>query len=102
MFAIKFQTTDCPSTDGTLISREGQWHWIVNEPDGWVWGTSISAHGDRVAGDVKTFTTKEAALEGQARWKKDYHPWYGKPNGVYEIVELEPTFQTTQTGWKIK
>lgn len=102
MYGVRFQTTDCPSTNGVLISRNGEWHWITREPEGWVWATSCSASTDRVAGDVKTFKTREAAEAATRRWEKEYHPWHGKPNGIYEIVELEPIHMTVHTGWKRK
>lgn len=101
-FAVKFQTTDCPSSNGVLVSRDGEWRWIVREPEGWVWATSQGGADQGVAGDVKTWQTREAAERATLRWEKEYHPWYGKPNGIYEVVELAPTYRTTQTGWKIK
>ncbi len=102
MYAVKFQTTDCPSMDGYLVSRNGDWHWIINEPEGWVWATSSTASSQGVNADVKVFATRNEAVDACDVWKESYHPWYGKPNGIYEIVELEPTYSTKQTGWKVK
>jgi len=106
MYAVKFQTKQCKSTTGYSVSHEGQWHWIVREPEGWVWATSQSAAFDSkgicLAGDAKIFKTHEEAEKAIKRWEKEYHPWYGEPNGVYEIVKVKPIYITVLQGYELE
>lgn len=99
-YAIRYQTAECRSADGTRITQFGQWHWIINEPDGWVWASSMSDLTGALNQGVKVFKTKEAAEKACKTWEKEFHPWYGKPNGVYEIVKIEPIMVTIQQGWR--
>lgn len=101
MYGIMFQTKDCKSSTGTLVSKEGQWHWVVNEPEDWVEATSMRAYQDKVPYDVKTFITHEQAERFCKRWPKIYHPWYGEPNGVYKIVEVQPVYKQSLDGYKV-
>lgn len=100
MYAIRFQTTDCPSTDGTLVSKYGDWHWIVVEPEGWVAATSTKDSGD-VPYDVKTFGTESDAQRFAKYWRTKYHPWYGKPNGTYEFVAIKPKYKQVRDGYEV-
>lgn len=101
MYGIMFQTTDCPSGyDGTLVSKEGDWHWIVTEPDGWVPATSVRANNGVVPSDVKVFASEPSAQAFIKRWSEIYHPWYGKPNGTYKLVKLKAKAKLAFVGYE--
>lgn len=102
MFAIKFRCMEAIGGLGGVVTKAGDWAWVVIEPEGWVIATSTSVPADgRVLHDVKVFKSKEDAEDFIRKWATKYHPWYYKPDGTYEIVPIKPRMVTKQQGWDI-
>lgn len=99
-FIIKTQCFEAVSEySKVVVTEEGEWVWVIEEPEGWVEATSRKACS-LPPDDVLVFQTKEKALNFISNWKG--HPWYNVPNGVYEIIEVVPRMKTIQDGWDIK
>lgn len=100
-YVIKTQCKEAISEIGpTSITKEGDWVWVCNEEGGWVEATATSTFlYKNPPKDVKTFSTSDAAEKFIKKWKG--HPWYYVPNGVYQIIEVEPKYKTIQDGWVI-
>lgn len=96
-FILKMQCKEIRSSlNDEIMTREGQWVWITNGE----WGTT-SGNGffDKIPGDVLEFESKEKAEKFTKHWQG--HPWYYKPNGVWEILEVKPKFKQVQDGWEV-
>lgn len=84
----------------TVMTVAGERFWVMNEPDGWVEATSVRVDSSqRIPADVKVFATAADAEKFARRWKG--HPWWCKPNGVFEVVPVSPIFVTQQCGWQL-
>lgn len=102
-FIIKTQCKEARSgaKGNPIMTQEGDWAWVCEEPDGWVEATASSAEFYKdPPKDVLKFTTEELAIKFIKRWKG--HPWYYVPNGTYEIIEVVPKYKTVQDGWEVK
>lgn len=82
--------------DNSVITQAGDKFLVTIEPEGWVEATSNrwtgslnSSNGFPV--NPKLFDSAEDANKFAHRWKG--HPWYCKPNGSFEVVEVKPKFK---------
>ena len=80
-----------------IMTKEGEKFIVVNQPEGWVEADSRHWSG-KVPADAKVFKTPEAAEKFAKRWKG--HPWWVKPNGNFEVIEVEPVFESKFAGYK--
>lgn len=97
-YIIKTQCKEA-SNNGHILTQEGVWVWVCEEEGGWVEATAYPVDPS-FPFQYKIFKTEQDALKFIKRWKG--HPWYYKPNGVYEIVKVEPKYKTVLDGWEIK
>lgn len=71
---------------------------VVTVDREYAWDTSSRWHnGDPIPLDAKIFQTAEAAAKFAKKWLG--HPWWCKPNGNYEIVEVVPVYKQVLTHW---
>lgn len=78
--------------------------WVVNESEGWVPCTTTDCNGDMVPGDVKTWDTREQAIEffmDTILRKQKHHPWYSEPDGGYFIAQVQQEFKMVPCGWRM-
>lgn len=101
MYAIKYKTAECLSSNGHIVTYDGETNWVTEEPEGWVEATSHGSGSNVVPNDVYKFKSEEAAHKFFERWLTSYHPWYGKPNGYYEVVKLAPKYKKVVEGYDI-
>jgi hypothetical protein len=99
MFALKVRSHEARSGPEDIITAEGSWFWVVDEPNGWVEATSSPCNYEpgKVPNNVKTFKTEWGAAEFAVDWKG--HPWWCKPDGTFEVVRLKP--RMVQDGWEV-
>jgi hypothetical protein len=89
-FAVKVASREVLGAVEQVMTRAGDWFWIVKEPEGWVWATSTDASSNgSIPAAVLTFSTKEKAARCAKKFRNRSHPWWCKPNGIYEIVEVK-------------
>ncbi len=100
-YAIIVRGKEQLAYDKTVMTRDGERFWVMNDHDGWVDASSVHWTSDgAVPADVKTFESKEAADRFARRWKG--HPWWCSPKpGEHEIVAIEPVFEQRRVGYKV-
>lgn len=87
MFGLVVNSSEARSADDTVITRDGDAWWVCIED--WV-----EASGRRVSRyenppeALKTFSTPAEAEAFAKRWTG--HPWYCRPNGKFQVVEVIP------------
>lgn len=86
------------SKGNPVITEEGEKFLVLKEPEGWVEATSIQWSGT-VNSDALTFNDVISAEKFAKRWKG--HPWWCKPNGDYEIIEISARIVKRQEGWNV-
>lgn len=100
MFAVKFKCKEAKSSDGHVMTKEGEECWLLPEPEGWVPATSYKADSYKeIPKDVKVFDKETEALKFMKSWKG--HPWYNVPNGDFEVIKVEKKFKMVFDGYKV-
>jgi hypothetical protein len=85
-----------------VITKDGDKFLVVIDTEGWVeatsswWDGSLKSSGGLPL-NLKLFESFDAATEFAKRWGG--HPWYRKPNGNFEVIEVRPVFQQVQVGY---
>lgn len=92
-FVLIVEGKEARSRSGCVVIPAGEKFLVVEEPEGWVEATSCSYRGNLrrsrgLQSQAKVFDSVAAATEFAQCWKG--HPWYCKPNGNYEVIEVRP------------
>lgn len=104
-FALIVESAEARSGyDNSVITRTGEKMLVTVEPEGWVEATSSRWTGSLNDSDgfpikAKLFDSAEAATKFAKRWNG--HPWYCKPNGNFEVVEVKPNFKQVLDGYEV-
>jgi len=83
---------------GSVMTPKGAKFIATEDSEGWVEATSSHSHGE-VPNDAKTFTTLVDAEEFAERWEG--HPWWCRPSGKYEILEVTPRYKQVREGYEV-
>lgn len=103
MYILVVHGKEVKSGDGTPLAKEDEEFLVTEEADGWVEATSTSFRWalqvcGGIPGGVKVFDTKEDAEKFAAKWKG--HPWWCKPNGKFEVIEVKPKYNQILVGYE--
>ena len=81
------------------LTKEGDWIWVVKEPGNWIEATGYRCNSDpeQIPKNVRKFPSPGAAKKFANHWAG--HPWYYKPNGIYEVIQVKQTFEQVHTGY---
>jgi len=90
--------------NNTVLTESGDRFLVVDEPEGWVEATSAAWTGslndsNGFPHEPKLFESVGEAAAFAKRWEG--HPWWCKPNGKYEILEMRPAFKQVQDGYEM-
>lgn len=94
MFALRIVCEEVRGKDNRVITCDGDVVFLVDSE----WGHTTS-HEEWVGDRLITFDTAEAAHKCANKLKP--HPWYIRPKS-YEVVCVEPVYETKMVGWKVK
>lgn len=101
-YALIVESKEAKSSSGTVVTEEGDRFLVKKNPDGWTDATSVQwsyvSDLDCLSDELKVFTTKEAAIAFARKWTG--HPWYCKPNGNFEVIEVLPVYKKSLVGHK--
>lgn len=104
MFCVVVELKECRSSDGSIITNEGDKALLVN--DDFIDATARHIHGDKPSSndlsqmDIKTFKDVNQVDNFLEGWEG--HPWYHKFNGNYDVYEIKKNYKTIQHGYKLK
>jgi hypothetical protein len=89
--------------DNSVLTKAGDKFLVTIEPEGWVEATSSRWTGSLNESNgfpirAKLFDSKDAAVKFGKRWKG--HPWYCKPNGNFQVIEVKPIFKQVLDGYE--
>ena len=97
-FIVVGESLEALSESGKVITKNGQ-KFIVTFSEGWDSSISWNGNINRSSNNPKLFESIDTATEFARKWKG--HPWYYKPNGKFEIVEVRPVYKQVQDGYEI-
>jgi len=86
------------------LTKGGTLAWLT-EDDGYWWGNTFSEYGrgisrSNIPHDVVLFKTREEAEAARPKVLKHIGPWYVKPDGHFEIVEVRQKFKQIPDGYE--
>ena len=96
-FILVVSSKEEKCANDSIMTQEGEKFLVLNEPEGWVPATSCHWDGE-IPKDAKTFSSIKLAEKFAKKWKG--HPWWCNPNGNFEVIPVEPLYETKQVGWK--
>ena len=99
MYSIKIVCEQVLDHDGWPIVRDGEVVWLVVDEWGEYYHCTDYGDGD-IHPDAVVFDTEEEAKAEALLVSKDML-WYIKPKS-YEVVCVEPVYETKIVGWKVK
>jgi hypothetical protein len=94
LFAVFCTAKQTLAFDGSVLTKEGEGFWLVDEPGGWVAATSAIGQRSSPPEDVKIWNSDKLAREFMKHW--DFHPWYHEPKS-WEIIPLQKVMKTVPT-----
>lgn len=99
-YVLRVQSKEAWSqVSGPPITNEGDWFWVIDEPEGWVPASSVrSQDAERIPAGAKAFDSKEQAEAFAKKWKG--HPWWCRPNRNYQVFKVMPVFKQIRIGWE--
>lgn len=80
----------------SIVSNAGDRFWVTIEDSVGASSTHFRSY-DEVPRHAKTFMSSEVAEKFAKQWKG--HPWWCRPSGEYEIVELHPKYRRVPDGY---
>ena len=94
MFIVVVESKEARSSykDNPILTYEGDRFIVLEDDEGWVEATSTIFINDEIPRGAKLFDTEKDAAKFAKRWKG--HPWWCRPNGNYEIIEVIPKTET--------
>lgn len=96
MFIVKVVCKEVLDADGCVFRKEDEEEYLCEDE----WGvTAMSGWYNVPPSCVLTFGTREEALSFAEKWES--HQWYIKPKS-YEVLEVEPVYETKIVGWVFK
>ena len=101
-FIVIVESLAAIASSGNIVTKNGEKLLVINDPENWVEATSRSLNfykNENLPKDVKTFDSHETAERFAKRWKG--HPWYCKPSGKFEILEIKPVYEQVLKGYEI-
>ena len=81
---------------GGIMTKQGTRFLVLETPDGWTVATSRYYDG-KIASDAMAFSTREIAEEFAKKWTG--HPWWCKPSGQFEVIEVAPRYRQVIDGY---
>lgn len=105
LFAVIVESCEARSGyNDSIMTKAGDKFLVTVEPEGWVEATSSQWNGSLRNSNgfphkPKMFDSREAAEKFAKRWKG--HPWWCRPNGNFDIIEIEPVFKQVPDGYAI-
>jgi len=95
-FALKVQSRLVLSPDRSVeMTKAGEWFWVLHGE----WGvTSKGCRGEGIPRDIQVFKSFDEAERFGKNWRG--HPWYCRPNGTCEVIEMEENTKIVICGWK--
>ncbi len=96
MFAAKVRCKETLYGDGKVCTVAGAWCWICRR-DGYDEGSTVRE--GVISRAVVTFQTRKEAGAYAAAWEGA--PWWWKPDGMFEIVEIETRYVTIPEGYQL-
>jgi hypothetical protein len=103
-FALIIESAEAKSEyDNSVMTRTGEKMLVIEDPERWVEATSHYWHSNYNNSEgfppfTKLFGSVEAATEFAKRWVG--HPWYCKPNGNFEVIEVMPRYKQVLKGYE--
>lgn len=98
-YAVIFQCKEAKSSNGNVMTAEGEEAVLQVEPEGWVPATATKFSGNKLPRDIKVFQTEDAAHFFMKGWGG--HPWYYIPNGKYRLITIKPVYKDQLQGFEI-
>lgn len=80
-----------------VLTKKGDRFLVENENEGWVEATS-SRWREKINKGAKLFETAAEAESFAHRWQG--HPWWCRPNGNYEVINVKPVFEKITVGYE--
>jgi hypothetical protein len=107
-FAVLFRCKHVPDFRGDTMTPGGTYAWLVDNEGYWqgdTFGGFRNTSRAHIPGNVVMFETRE---EAEKKWPPfmrgecgiEIGPWWIKPDGWYEIVELKQKFKTVPDGYE--
>ena len=94
-FAIIVTSQEVRDNDGHIMTKAGE-RFLLTEGE-WVDATSIRLPNEDFPKETKSFPSRAKAKAFAKRWIG--HPWWCKPTGEYEIVEIKPAYKSILSGY---
>ena len=97
-FAIIVESKEAISGyNHTVMTKAGDKFLVTKDHEGWVEASSTRWNGE--IEDPKLFPSRASAESFAKRWKG--HPWWCKPNGNFEILEVKPVYTQVLRGYEV-
>ncbi len=87
-----------------MKTQYGEKFLVIDDDGGWVEASSVSLPNNFKASNhglnnAKVFKSAEDAANFARRWNG--HPWWCKPNGNFEVIEVVPVFRQVKNGYAV-
>jgi len=87
------------STGDNTITKAGDWIWVGKEPGNWVSATGYRCiDPEQIPKNIREFPSSAAAKGFADHWEG--HPWYFKPNGIYEVIRVRTIYKRIFSGYE--
>ena len=97
-FVVVVESFEARSEYGKVITKNGQ-KLLVTFSEGWDSSSDWNGNINSSSNEPKLFESIDSATAFARKWEG--HPWYCKPNGNFEIIEVRPVYKQVQDGYEI-
>lgn len=98
LFAVRFFAKEARSNSGSIVTKEDDAHWLIEESEGWVPATSMRCWPGNLPKGLKVFDSEEEANAFMRKWEG--HPWYAVPK-AWEVVRVLPKYEQVLVGFAL-
>ena len=100
-YIVVYECKEAMSTDGSVLTGNGEKALLCDEPNSRVpaTGTYYDGSNKNISVWAKHFSSEHKAHEFMKKYKG--HPWYYIPNGNYEVIKINPVYRQVVERWEI-
>ncbi len=102
-FAILFRCKHVPDFRGDTMTPGGTFTWLVSEEGYWQGETFGGIRGtsrEKIPGNVVLFDSREQAEKEWTEYREQIGPWWIKPDGRFEVIEVKLKFKQVPDGYE--